>query len=391
MPERAAEVGEQMDHLRGAFGGLSDNHHRILVLREFEGLSYHEIGERMGLTRPSVESTLFRARRRLGEEYADVQTGRRCDDVREALGPVAGGIAGARERRRVQRHLAWCSSCRSAARRAGLENGEVLVPEGVGSRAAALLPLPALPSIVFDPAASWFKATAVALGLAAASTGASLAVYAVPDKPLHKPLAPHIAVPAPRRAGRVDRPRAPRPRARSRAAERSPPAAAAGGPTPWARRPRAEPTPAPSGLVAGPRPGLVPSRGAASRPTVDPAAGASDRRLARPGHAGRRRRAPTGAVPRSGRPERARPVRPVADQVGHVLRGLPDASRRQGQRRRHGRRSGRVLSTADAAAAQASGTDRRQLDSTRLGAWRSLVARTVRVGEVPSSNLGAPM
>ena len=123
VPERAVEVGEQMDHLRGAFGGLSDNHHRILVLRELEGLSYREIGERMGMTRPSVESTLFRARRRLGEEYADVQTGRRCNDVREALGPVAGGIAGVRERRRVQRHLAWCSSCRSAARHAGLESG----------------------------------------------------------------------------------------------------------------------------------------------------------------------------------------------------------------------------------------------------------------------------
>ena len=27
----------------------------------------------------------------------------------------------------------------------------------------------------------------------------------------------------------------------------------------------------------------------------------------------------------------------------------------------------------------------------RFGAWRSLVARTVRVGEVPSSNLGAPI
>ncbi len=26
-----------------------------------------------------------------------------------------------------------------------------------------------------------------------------------------------------------------------------------------------------------------------------------------------------------------------------------------------------------------------------IGAWRSLVARTVRVGEVPSSNLGAPI
>src|SRR6478752_1662925 len=38
-PERAVEVGEQIDHLRGAFGGLSESHHRILVLRELEGLS----------------------------------------------------------------------------------------------------------------------------------------------------------------------------------------------------------------------------------------------------------------------------------------------------------------------------------------------------------------
>ena len=29
--------------------------------------------------------------------------------------------------------------------------------------------------------------------------------------------------------------------------------------------------------------------------------------------------------------------------------------------------------------------------SWSIGAWRSLVARTVRVGEVPSSNLGAPI
>ena len=27
----------------------------------------------------------------------------------------------------------------------------------------------------------------------------------------------------------------------------------------------------------------------------------------------------------------------------------------------------------------------------RLGVWRSLVARSVRVGEAPSSNLGTPM
>ena len=63
-PDAAVDAKQQLDHLRGAFGGLSETHHQILVLRELEGLSYREIGERLGMSRPAVESTLFRARRR---------------------------------------------------------------------------------------------------------------------------------------------------------------------------------------------------------------------------------------------------------------------------------------------------------------------------------------
>jgi RNA polymerase sigma factor (sigma-70 family) len=63
-PDAAIDAKQQLDTLCGAFGGLSETHHQILVLRELEGLSYREIGEKMGLSRPSVESTLFRARRR---------------------------------------------------------------------------------------------------------------------------------------------------------------------------------------------------------------------------------------------------------------------------------------------------------------------------------------
>ena len=37
-----------IDDLCGAFGGLSQAHHDILVMREFEGLCYREIGERLG-------------------------------------------------------------------------------------------------------------------------------------------------------------------------------------------------------------------------------------------------------------------------------------------------------------------------------------------------------
>ena len=69
-PENAMLNKERLDQLTGAFAELSDSHHRVLVLREFEGLSYREIAQKMEMTRPAVESALFRARRRLQQEYA---------------------------------------------------------------------------------------------------------------------------------------------------------------------------------------------------------------------------------------------------------------------------------------------------------------------------------
>jgi RNA polymerase sigma factor (sigma-70 family) len=69
-PENAVLQKERFDHLRGAFAGLSHSHHRVLVLRELEGRSYREIAHTMDMTRPAVESALFRARRRLQQEYA---------------------------------------------------------------------------------------------------------------------------------------------------------------------------------------------------------------------------------------------------------------------------------------------------------------------------------
>ena len=69
-PDAAVDNKQRLDDLCGAFGGLSDAHHQILVMRELEGLSYREIGERLGMSRPSVESTLFRARRRKASMHA---------------------------------------------------------------------------------------------------------------------------------------------------------------------------------------------------------------------------------------------------------------------------------------------------------------------------------
>jgi RNA polymerase sigma factor (sigma-70 family) len=71
-PDDAVLRKESLEHLRVSFGELSANHHRVLVLREFEGRSYREIAEEMAMTRPAVESALFRARKRLQQEYARV-------------------------------------------------------------------------------------------------------------------------------------------------------------------------------------------------------------------------------------------------------------------------------------------------------------------------------
>ena len=113
-PEAAVERKQSIDDLQGAFGGLSDTHHQILVMRELEGLSYDKLGERLGMTRSQVESTLFRARRRLEEEYSELVSGERCRRVQELLERDSVGI---RDERRIERHLSHCVSCRKASRR----------------------------------------------------------------------------------------------------------------------------------------------------------------------------------------------------------------------------------------------------------------------------------
>jgi RNA polymerase sigma factor (sigma-70 family) len=144
--DAAVDTKQQLSHLCGAFGGLSETHHQILVLRELEGLSYREIGERMGLSRPSVESTLFRARRRLTEEYDELVSGQRCVRIQGIIGAAGESDLGARDTRRLARHIAHCQPCRRQAIAAGIDTGTIRRPmtERVAAKVAGLFPFPLL-------------------------------------------------------------------------------------------------------------------------------------------------------------------------------------------------------------------------------------------------------
>jgi RNA polymerase sigma factor (sigma-70 family) len=142
-PDSTLASKERFEHLRGAFDELSDVHSRVLVMRELEGLSYREIAERLDLSRSSVESALFRARRRLETEYADISEGRRCAAMRATMARLAEGLRDQREEARLARHARRCHVCRRRARELGVEP---LAPlSGLRRKAAALLPLPLLP------------------------------------------------------------------------------------------------------------------------------------------------------------------------------------------------------------------------------------------------------
>ena len=189
-PDDAVDAKQQLEQLCGAFGGLSDSHHEILVLREFEGLSYREIGDRMGLSRPGVESTLFRARKRLTEEYDELVSGQRCVRIQSIIVAAANATLGARDTRRLARHISHCQPCRRQAVASGIDAAILArkpVRERIAAKVAGLLPLPAFIRTrlwhgseqmvpVSEPAAAaWTKAVAVAATLVVAGVGAGVA------------------------------------------------------------------------------------------------------------------------------------------------------------------------------------------------------------------------
>jgi RNA polymerase sigma factor (sigma-70 family) len=101
-PQTLAEVAEAPGGSDGtligvqeALGRLPEMQRRALLLREWQGRSYAEIATELGVTRPSVEALLFRARRGLARELGEEKRSRRhAFDLASLLGALKSALGG---------------------------------------------------------------------------------------------------------------------------------------------------------------------------------------------------------------------------------------------------------------------------------------------------------
>ncbi len=175
--EAEDDDGPSVGELLTALSKIPPQQRQAIVLREFEGRSYAEIAEILGVTTSALETLLFRARRSLAEELEHQLT---CTDAQLAISKAVDGRLGRKERRRLKDHLVECPDCAHFARlqkrnRSALR-GLMLIPiplslsifkglEGAGTASAATIPAAAGAGAV---------ATGVGVGSGAGAAGGGL-------------------------------------------------------------------------------------------------------------------------------------------------------------------------------------------------------------------------
>ncbi len=95
-PERSAEA---LIGLTDALCSLPERQREAILLREWQGLSYHEVASRLGLSQAAVETLIFRARRSLAAALEDPgkrdrRTKLRVLDVGGLAAAIKGFLAG---------------------------------------------------------------------------------------------------------------------------------------------------------------------------------------------------------------------------------------------------------------------------------------------------------
>ena len=152
--------GPSVGELLTALSKIPPQQRQAIVLREFEGRSYAEIAEILGVTTSALETLLFRARRSLAEELEHQLT---CTEAQLAISKSVDDRLGRKERRRLKDHLTECPDCahfaRLQQRHSRALRGLMLIPiplslsifkglEGAGTASAATVPVAAGASTV---------------------------------------------------------------------------------------------------------------------------------------------------------------------------------------------------------------------------------------------------
>ena len=176
----APSVGE----LLTALSKIPPQQRQAIVLREFEGRSYTEIADILGVTTSALETLLFRARRSLAEELSHQLT---CTEAQHAISRAADGRLGRKEKRRLQEHLHECPDCSQFARlqqrHSKALRGLALVPVPLslalfkgfeGSAAAATLPAAAGAGIGSTAVGTGTVAAGSSVGSSATASGGGL-------------------------------------------------------------------------------------------------------------------------------------------------------------------------------------------------------------------------
>ena len=153
--QESDDDGPSVGELLTALSKIPPQQRQAIVLREFEGRSYSEIAEILGVTTSALETLLFRARRSLAEELTHQLT---CTEAQLAISKSVDGRLGRKERRRVRDHLTECPDCAQFARlqqrHSSALRGLMLIPiplslailkglDGAGTASAATMPVAA--------------------------------------------------------------------------------------------------------------------------------------------------------------------------------------------------------------------------------------------------------
>jgi RNA polymerase sigma factor (sigma-70 family) len=106
--ERVTRSGE-------ALHALKPQEIRALTLKA-QGYSYAEIGEMTGWTYTKINRCMAEGRKRFLQVFADIEQGRRCEELAAALSEMADGEGANGSTQAVQFHLRGCAACRAKLR-----------------------------------------------------------------------------------------------------------------------------------------------------------------------------------------------------------------------------------------------------------------------------------